>query len=286
MTHPRIRTARADDAREIATLLTTLGHPTSAGELAARWDAWNAEGNSALVAVRENGTLAAVVTLHRMHVLHRPLPVGRITALVVAEDLRGRGIGRALVAAAEAVLRDAGCGPLEVTSNKKRLDAHAFYRQLGYEETSVRFAKDLRPAPSPPVAWIQNRSMPMATVVPVLPCRDVRREVEWLVRAFGFRERLRIATHRAQIEVGTGAVVIAESEAPFPAAIMVRVAEVDPMHERALRAGAEIPAPPQDHPYGERQCTIRDPEGHLWTFSQSVANVDPASFGAVVPERP
>ena len=41
-------------------------------------------------------------------------------------------------------LRAAGCGLVEVTSNAKRLRAHAFYERLGYERTSHRFAKQLQ----------------------------------------------------------------------------------------------------------------------------------------------
>lgn len=96
---------------------------------------------------RADGTLAGAVTLHQMVVLHRPTPVGRITALVVDDSVRGQGIGRALVAAAEQALADSGCGLLEITSNERLADAHAFYAHLGYERTSVRFAKLLAPAP-------------------------------------------------------------------------------------------------------------------------------------------
>jgi len=62
---------------------------------------------------------------------------------VVAERARGEGLGARLVAAAEEMLKARGCGLVEVTSNRKRLRAHAFYERLGYERTSYRFAKAL-----------------------------------------------------------------------------------------------------------------------------------------------
>jgi GNAT superfamily N-acetyltransferase len=141
-----IRSATQSDAAELARLLTVLSYPTAEEAIADRWEEWAAAGNVALVAVRPDGTLAGVATLHQMRVLHRPKAVGRITALVVDTLLRGQGIGRALVAAAEEALRSAGCGLLEVTSNMRLVDAHAFYEQLGYEKTSLRFAKVLAPS--------------------------------------------------------------------------------------------------------------------------------------------
>jgi GNAT superfamily N-acetyltransferase len=75
--------------------------------------------------------------------LHRPQPVGRITSLVVDAQERGKGLGRRLVQAAEAQLAQAGCGLLEITSNFKLVEAHAFYERIGYERTSVRLMKRL-----------------------------------------------------------------------------------------------------------------------------------------------
>ena len=140
-----IRPATVADAIEVARLLTALGHPTDAKGIAVRWGEWLAAGNDALVADRADGTLAGVATMHEMVVLHRPRPVGRITALVVDASARRQGIGRALVAAAEEALARKGCGLLEITSNERLADAHAFYERLGYERTSVRFAKVLAP---------------------------------------------------------------------------------------------------------------------------------------------
>ena len=55
-----------------------------------------------------------------------------------------------------------------------------------------------------------NRSIPSATVIPVLIYPDVREAVAWLTEAFGFRERLQIGeSHRSQMSVGDGGAVIA-----------------------------------------------------------------------------
>jgi GNAT superfamily N-acetyltransferase len=136
-----IRAAGLDDKAELARLFTVLGHPCSASDIAARWDAWRAEGTVALVADRGDGTLAGVATVQSMRVLHKALPIGRVTALVVDTHLHGKGIGRALMRAAEALVTEQGCGSMEITSHVERLQAHAFYQGIGYVQTSVRLNK-------------------------------------------------------------------------------------------------------------------------------------------------
>jgi uncharacterized glyoxalase superfamily protein PhnB len=132
----------------------------------------------------------------------------------------------------------------------------------------------------------RNRSIPESVVMPVLVYADVRAAVAWLGAAFGCVERLRIGDHRAQLALGGGHLVAADGPSAGPARslVLVRVADVDAHYRRAEAAGARIVAPPADHVYGERQYTAEDLAGHRWTFSQTVADVDPASWGGVLVE--
>jgi uncharacterized glyoxalase superfamily protein PhnB len=137
--------------------------------------------------------------------------------------------------------------------------------------------------PAPP-----NRSIPESVVMPVLVYPDVRAAVEWLGAAFGCVERLRIGTHRAQLALGGGHLVAADGPSAGAARsmVLVRVADVDAHCRRAAEAGARIVLPPADHKYGERQYTAEDLAGHRWTFSQTIADVDPASWGGMAVNSP
>jgi GNAT superfamily N-acetyltransferase len=99
-------------------------------------------GETALVATLDKKVVGLCGVGKRITIARRA-PLGRLTTLVVAEEAQGQGIGRLLVEAAEQWMRKAGCDLVEVTSNDRRTQAHAFYRHLGYERTSLRFAKTL-----------------------------------------------------------------------------------------------------------------------------------------------
>ena len=128
-----------------------------------------------------------------------------------------------------------------------------------------------------------NRSVPDAVVIPVLLYPDVPRAAAWLCSAFGFRVRLSIGDHRAQLVYGAGAVILTRGDAePAGHSVHVRVDDADAHHDSAVAAGARIVSAPSDFPYGERQYTAEDPAGRRWTFSQSVADVDPSTWGGIL----
>ena len=133
-----------------------------------------------------------------------------------------------------------------------------------------------------------NRSIPAATVVPVLIYPDVREAVAWLTAAFGFAERVRIGEdHRAQLSFRDGAVIVADvrgdrrppRSGESTSSVLVRVPDARAHCEHAREAGARILMEPTDFEYGERQYHAEDLASHRWTFSQTLADVEPETWG-------
>ncbi|MGN6849114.1 MAG: GNAT family N-acetyltransferase [Sphingomicrobium sp.] len=138
----KIREAKSPDAPRLVELIRELEHDVDEKSVRKNLDKLRKLGEMPLVATLDK-TVVGLIGRHRMFTVHRPKPVGRIPILVVTENARGQNIGRMLVDAVEQWCRDQGCGLIEVTSNDRRTSAHAFYRHMGYERTSIRFFKKL-----------------------------------------------------------------------------------------------------------------------------------------------
>jgi GNAT superfamily N-acetyltransferase len=139
---PQIREAKPADAARLAELISELEHGIDEKSVRKNLAKLKKLGELPLVAMVDK-SVVGLIGRHLMVTVHRPQPVGRIPVLVVAEEARGRNLGRMLVEAVEQWCRDQGCGLVEVTSNDRRTAAHAFYRHMGYERTSIRFFKKL-----------------------------------------------------------------------------------------------------------------------------------------------
>jgi GNAT superfamily N-acetyltransferase len=139
---PKLRDAKPGDAPRLVELITFLGHDVTEKAVRKNLATLKKLGETPIVATLGRDVVG-LVGLHRMTTIHRDAPVGRIPVLVVAKEAQGMKLGRMLVEAAEDWCRKKGCKLIEVTSNDRRAEAHAFYRHLGYERTSVRFFKKL-----------------------------------------------------------------------------------------------------------------------------------------------
>jgi uncharacterized glyoxalase superfamily protein PhnB len=126
-----------------------------------------------------------------------------------------------------------------------------------------------------------NRSVPPCEVIPVLYYPDPGAASEWLAKAFGFTVRLLIANHRVQMRAGAGCITIAEgtTRPNQSCAVQVRIENALDHCERARLAGATILSEPKDHMYGERQYNAEDFFGHRWDFTETLADVEPESWG-------
>lgn len=139
-----IRAATQADASAMSLLLDQLGYPSEAARVSERLARLEADPASAVFVAQDAGEVVGLCALHIMRLIERDAALCRVTAMVVRSDTRGRGVGRALLEQVEAEAERLRCDRIEVTSNDRRDDAHAFYRSLGFEDAPQRFVKQLR----------------------------------------------------------------------------------------------------------------------------------------------
>jgi GNAT superfamily N-acetyltransferase len=138
---PRIRAAAIGDASDVATLLDALGYPCNRDEAADRIAFVLGDPRQHLLLAEVDGQACGLVAMDLRYSLTRGSDQVRITALVVSADCSRQGIGRRLLHEVEGISRRAGIAKIEVTSNPRRREAHAFYHACGYSDGSRHFFK-------------------------------------------------------------------------------------------------------------------------------------------------
>ena len=137
----QVRPCAPEDAAAVSALLGELGYEVTPEAAAERLRRLNETGWDPTFIANEDGQALGLLALHRCHMIQYPTAVARITALVVDQRARRRGIGRVLVDNALRWAEQRGCELVELTSALNRVEAHAFYRDLGFEPNSLRFRK-------------------------------------------------------------------------------------------------------------------------------------------------
>src|SRR4051795_12557543 len=122
----RIRSPVADDVPALVPLFAAWDHPQPAVMIAGRLEVYAATPHAELLVAEVDGTVAGLAAVCAEPHLARPALNARLMGLVVGAGFRRRGVGEALVRAAEAIARDWGCDRMEVTSSRRREAAQAF----------------------------------------------------------------------------------------------------------------------------------------------------------------
>jgi uncharacterized glyoxalase superfamily protein PhnB len=122
-------------------------------------------------------------------------------------------------------------------------------------------------------------------IVPGHRYRNAPAAIDWLCKALGFTrhavypgENGTIA--HAELTLGNGMIMLGSSRddeqglnfkspedvgGTETCAIYIVVPDADAAHARAVAAGATVVRPLANTPYGSREFTVKDPEGHSWT---------------------
>jgi len=149
MENVRIRPATREDVSRVIELyeqLTITSACVESGRSPSLEDYWRIlEGIEAmpghhLLVVEHRGEVAGtVVFLIVPNLSHAGCPWAVMENLIIDRRYRGLGLGRRLVEHVMTAAREAGCHKLVLTSDKRRRDAHRFYRDLGFEASAHGF---------------------------------------------------------------------------------------------------------------------------------------------------
>jgi uncharacterized glyoxalase superfamily protein PhnB len=139
---------------------------------------------------------------------------------------------------------------------------------------------------------VQNRSVPVDTVLPHMVYRDLSGAIAWLTRVFGFTEHYRYGNpiSGAQVFLGPAFVMLHQPAANSPSAqrsfgpqtLTIFIEDVELHCARAKAEGAVILEEPRETVYGEFQYDAEDYEGHRWLFSRHARDLSPADWGATI----
>lgn len=140
-----IRSMTAGDASDVAALSGQLGYPTTAAQVRERLEAISQTPDNVSFVAERNGVVVGWVNVFGVHLLASPASFAEIGGLVVDTNERRQGIGRQLMAHAEAWAAAQNYGHLRLRSGLHRTDAHHFYESIGYTlaRTSLMFRKEL-----------------------------------------------------------------------------------------------------------------------------------------------
>lgn len=127
-----------------------------------------------------------------------------------------------------------------------------------------------------------ERSASPAVLYPFMCYQNPAAAIDWLCEALGFEKRMVVpgpdgTIVHAELQLGDGVIMLGTGGGPLgltnprslgttTQGVYIALPDVDACYARAVAAGAAVVMDLHDTDYGSRDFSIRDPEGHLWSF--------------------
>ena len=141
---------------------------------------------------------------------------------------------------------------------------------------------------------VSNPPQGFPRITPYLLYEDCEAALDFLAKAFGFTEDVRIAgqdgkVNHAEMRLGDGVIMMGNPGPDYEnpsrhgyvhATMYVYVDDVDKHYEQAKAAAAKILSEPQDQFYGDRNYTAEDPQGQQWAFATHTRDVTPEDIAS------
>lgn len=96
-------------------------------------------GCEVIVAEEQGRVIGTAMMMIVPNLTHGALPWAIVENVVVENDLRGTGVGKLLMEYIREKAVNAGCYKIQLMSDKRRSEAHKFYRTIGYNATAEGF---------------------------------------------------------------------------------------------------------------------------------------------------
>ncbi|HET7209314.1 MAG TPA: VOC family protein [Terriglobales bacterium] len=129
------------------------------------------------------------------------------------------------------------------------------------------------------------------SVTPYLIIKGATRAIDFYKQVFGATEIMRFPRPdgkigHAELRIGDSVIMLADEHPEMgykspqswggtPVSLMLYVPDVDQAVERAVKAGSKLERAVADQFYGDRNGTIHDPFGHVWTIATHKEDVSP-----------
>ena len=145
---------------------------------------------------------------------------------------------------------------------------------------------------------MNNRSVPVNTLLPHIVYQNVAAAIAWLTDSFGFAEHFRYgdpdAPSGAQMHRGEAWIMLSSARdgraspaqlGAWTQSLTIFLDDVAAHYSRTQAKGIRINEELNETVYGELQYVAEDLEGHQWVFSQHARDLSPEDWGATLAAR-